>query len=85
MTYSLSYTSRALRDLKSLPRQDLERILEALESITENPLSHVRALEGVQLWALRIGSYRVLLDIRRQTLLILVVGVGNRRNIYHRI
>jgi len=85
MPYTLSYTARALRDLKSLPRQDQERIIEALESITDNPLAYVHALEGVQILSFRIGRYRVLLDIRRQNLLILVVGVGHRRNIYNRI
>jgi mRNA interferase RelE/StbE len=85
MSYSLSYTSRALRDLKALPRQDQERIIKALESITDNPSAYVHALEGVQIWSFRVGRYRVLLDIRRQNLLIFVVGVGHRRNIYHRI
>ena len=85
MPYTLTYTARALRDLKSLARQDQERIIGALESITDNPSASVHPLEGAQLWSLRVGRYRVLLDIRRQNLLILVIGVGHRKNIYHRI
>jgi len=85
MSYTLRYSSRALRDLKALPRQDQERIIRALEAITDNPFPYIHSLEGVSLSSLRVGGYRVLLDISREHILILVVGVGNRKNIYHRI
>ena len=85
MSYTLCYTSRALRDLKALPRQDQERIIRALEAITDNPYPYVHSLEGVSLSSLRVGRYRVLLDISREHILILIVGVGHRKNVYHRI
>lgn len=85
MPYTLIYSSRALRDLKALPQRDRERILSALEGITLEPGAHTRKLEGSPLFSFRVGEYRILLDIRRNTLLILVVGVGHRRNIYTRI
>lgn len=85
MTYTLIYSSRALRDLKGLPQKDSERIVSALEKITDEPGIHTRRLEGSPLCSFRVGAYRVLLDIRRETLLILVIGVGHRKHIYRSI
>ncbi len=85
MPYILIYSSRALRDLKALPQQDRERILSALEGIIHEPGAHSRKLEGSPLFSFRVGEYRILLDIHRKALVILVVGVGHRRTIYQRV
>jgi len=85
MPSTLISSSRALRDLKALPQQDRERIISALEGITQEPGAHPRKLEGSPLFSFRVGEYRILLDIRRKTLLILVVGTGHWRNIYRGI
>jgi mRNA interferase RelE/StbE len=85
MPSTLIYSSRALRDLKALPQQDHERIVSALEEIINEPGAHTRKLEGSPLFSFRVGEYRILLDIRRNTLLILVVGVGHWRTIYQRV
>jgi mRNA interferase RelE/StbE len=85
MPYTLVYSSRALRDLKALPQLDRERILSALEGITDEPGARTRKLENSPLFSFRVGEYRILLDIRRKVLVIFVVGVGHRRTIYHRV
>lgn len=85
MPYTLTYSQRALRDLKALPHHDRERILLALEGITAEPLTSIRKLEGTPLFSFRVGDYRILLDVRRQALVILGIGIGHRRTIYQRV
>ncbi|MCE5297665.1 MAG: type II toxin-antitoxin system RelE/ParE family toxin [Methanoregulaceae archaeon] len=85
MPYTLTYSQRALRDLKALPHHDRERILLALEGIATEPLTFIHKLEGSPLFSFRVGNFRILLDVHRQSLVILVIGIGHRKNIYHRV
>ena len=85
MPYILIYSQRALRDLKALNPNDHKRIILALEGITKEPFTSIRKLEDSPLFSFRVGDYRILLDVRRQALVILIIGIGHRRNIYHRV
>tara|TARA_Y100000310_G_C20699785_1_gene828620 strand:+ start:1398 stop:1646 length:249 start_codon:yes stop_codon:yes gene_type:complete len=80
--YSLEYSKDASKQIKKLNKQISERILKTLERIKIRPQSHVKRLVGVPYFSLRVGDYRVILDIKEGKLIILVLEVGHRRNIY---
>ena len=61
---------------------DAERILEKMKLVSKNPFHYVKRLRGVPLYSLRTGKYRVIMSIEREKLVILVVEVGNRKNVY---
>jgi mRNA interferase RelE/StbE len=82
--YRVEFKPAAERDLRSLPREIQERVRTEATSLAENPLPPgARKLEGREdVWRIRVGHYRVLYQIHSQELLVLIVRVGHRRDIY---
>ena len=85
MPYGIIISPRAMKDLKNLPKDVTARIISTLEQIQDDPISSVYRLRDSNLYSLHIGEYRVILDILNQKLVILVVRIGHRRNIYQKI
>jgi len=85
MPYEIIISPRAIKDLKNLPNDVTARIISTLEQIQDDPISSVYRLRDSPLYSLHIGEYRVILDILHQKLVILIVRVGHRRNIYQKI
>jgi mRNA interferase RelE/StbE len=85
MPYTLMYAARALKDLEKLSGEANSRILKALERLAEedDPERSVKRLRNSPLYSLRVGSYRVILDIRREKITIFVLRARPRRNVYH--
>lgn len=74
------------RSLRSLDKQVARRIMVKLYGLAslDDPQSRCKALAGplAGLWRLRVGDYRVLLDIRRHELVIIALDSGHRSSIY---
>ena len=84
MTYEVIFSDKALRQLKKLEKQIQERIIAVLERIRVRPETYVTKLVGDPGYKLRVGDYRVILDIDNKILRILILKVGHRKNIYGR-
>lgn len=86
MAYKVAFTQRATREFNSLPRQAQVRLAPRIEALADEPRPHgVRKLTAEEeLYRIRVGDYRVIYTIRDDELLVLVVDVGNRREIYRR-
>lgn len=87
MAWSVELTGRARKELARLDPQDAGRILRFLrESLqgTDDPRRYGKPLEGrnSELWRYRVGDDRLVCDLRDGTLLVLVVRVGHRREVY---
>ena len=87
MAWTIEYTRTTESQLRKLDRQIARRILDYLDdkiAPLENPRTRGKALTGVlgELWRYRIGDYRVICEIRDNTMRILVVEVGHRKQIY---
>jgi mRNA interferase RelE/StbE len=88
MAWRVDLSGQAQRDLRKLDRQVAQRILTFLRDRVaplENPRSIGEALRGPRLgdfWKYRIGDYRVIASIEDSVLRVLVVRIGNRREIY---
>lgn len=80
--YSLIYSDLALQQLKKLDRQIQVRILSTLERCQIRPYAHLKKLVGNPYFRLRVGDYRVIIDVQENQFKILVLEVGHRRNIY---
>ncbi len=85
MPYEIILSPRAIKDLKKLPKDVIARIISTLEEIRDDPVSSVYRLNDSPLYSVHVGEYRVILDILHQKLVVLVVRVGHRRNIYEKI
>ena len=90
MAWSIRFGPKAERQLEQLDPQIARRIFRFLnERIAplENPRSIGEALKGSELgelWKYRVGDYRIIASIEDQKVQILIVRVGNRREVYRR-
>ena len=82
MTYGIIFSDRALKQLKKLEKNVQERIISTLERIKIRPQAHVTKLVGDPGYRLRVGDYRVILDLDEGNLVILVIKIGHRKKIY---
>ena len=80
--YSIKFTENSERELKKLERNSQERIVKVLERIRIRPEDFVEKLVGETGFKLRVGDYRVILDIDNKELIVLVIKIGHRKNIY---
>jgi mRNA interferase RelE/StbE len=81
------FDERALKDLKKLGRPAQAEIIAYLDDRVggeADPRRFGKALKAelAGLWRYRVGNYRVLCQIRDKELLVLVVTVGHRKNVY---
>ncbi|MGP6208049.1 type II toxin-antitoxin system RelE family toxin [Cuniculiplasma sp. SKW3] len=82
MTYQVIFSDLALKQLKKLDGQIRQRIISTLERIRIRPDKYVKKLVGDEGYRLRVGNYRVILDIDQEKLIILVLRIGHRRSVY---
>lgn len=80
--YQIIISEKAENQLKKLDKQIQKRIISILERIRINPEHYVVKLVGEQGYKLRVGDYRVFLDIDKKNLLILIIKIGHRKKIY---
>lgn len=86
MKYAFRWRERAVRQLRTIPQPAALTILRALATLGDDPRrpdTDIKKLAGYDdRYRLRVGDYRVIYDIEDKQLIILVVGVGHRREIY---
>lgn len=87
MKYSVEYTKTALKQLKKMDKKIAAFILSYIEDKLldcENPRSHGKALQANlnDKWRYRVGDYRILAKIEDDKVIITIVEVGHRRDIY---
>lgn len=82
MRYSVVFSPPAQKQFDKLEKNVQERILSSLERIRIRPYAFVKKLSGSSYYRLRVGDYRVIIDIKNEMLLIIVIEVGHRKSIY---
>jgi len=85
MSYRLAYLPGAVRDLRQLPIDVVGRARRGFERLAENPELGSRLAEPLaEFWSYLVGDYRIVYQVRRRELLVLIVMIGHRRAIYER-
>jgi len=80
--FDLFFTAESKKFLKKLNEQDSKRIISTLERCRIRPHAYVKKLVSSPYFRLRVGDYRVILDIKAGKLLIIVIEISHRKNIY---
>ena len=71
------------KDLHAIPKTDLKKILSRIERLAEDPRpAGCQKLTGADLYRVRQGVYRIVYSIHDRTMVIHVVRVGHRREVY---
>ena len=85
--WTIEWERKALKDAKKLDKSARQRIVNYLEKrvlSSQNPYQFGKPLKGnkLGLWRYRVGDYRILCQIEESRLVVLVVAVGHRKDIY---
>ena len=83
--YEIIFSEKAEKQLKKLEKDIQSRIISVLERIRIRPESYIERLVGEQVYKLRVGDYRVIMDLDKNRLIILILKVGHRKNVYDNI
>ena len=90
MVWRIEFDPRAVKELSKFDRPIQQRIIKVLReriAILDDPRSIGEALRGEELgrfWKYRIGDYRVICDIRDEEIVVLIIRIGDRKEIYDR-
>lgn len=84
MTYTVEYKASALKEMKKLPKQTQLVIITNVARLAKNPMdmANVKALKGGDNYRLRIGDYRVVYSFQHKKLVIQIVKVAHRKEVY---
>ena len=81
--YELKISKSVAKDLRALPKQDVKRILGRIQSLADDPRPEgCEKLSGQERYRLRQGDYRIIYEIEDHVLVVIVVKVGHRRDVY---
>jgi mRNA interferase RelE/StbE len=82
-SYKIVVKKSVAKDLKNIPKKDVNRILSVIQQLAENPRPpQSKKLSGQDRFRIRQGSYRILYTIEDDRLIVCVVKVGNRSDVY---
>jgi mRNA interferase RelE/StbE len=83
--YRLIFRKSVALDLRRIPNRDLRKILAAIESLSEEPRpSGIEKLSGQERYRVRQGNYRIIYEINDNEIIVVIVKVGHRKDVYRR-
>ena len=82
MVHKIIWSESASRQLGKLDRGVAKRILECVQQLEVDPLRYLRRLVGVPYYRLRVGDFRVIVEVMQDRLLVLVLKFGHRSSVY---
>lgn len=84
-SYELLFNKSVAKDLRPFPKQDVKRILQRIRLLAEEPRPQgCEKLSGEERYRLRQGNYRIIYEIGDARLVVLIVKVGHRREVYRK-
>ena len=86
MAYAVFVKPAALRELRKLPEDIKRRVAARIDALVGDPRPDgVERLQGeADLYRVRVGDYRIVYQVESKALVVLVVRIGHRRDVYRR-
>jgi mRNA interferase RelE/StbE len=82
-SYELAFKRSVAKDLRSVPKRDVKRILKKIESLAADPRpADCEKLSGRERYRVRQGAYRIVYEIVDTRLIVTIVKIGHRRDVY---
>jgi mRNA interferase RelE/StbE len=85
MNYKVEFASKAIKDLRSIPRVYQGKIIDKAESLSNDPYPRgCLKLKGLQeeFWRVRVGDYRILYRVDDSVQIVDIRRIGHRKGIY---
>ena len=82
--YKIEWKKSATKELKKINKNDIPKVLNQIECLSTNPFpsNHIKYLGAKHTYRIRVGNYRILYSVYQKKLIIYVIRVGHRKNIY---
>jgi mRNA interferase RelE/StbE len=81
--YKIEIKKSAVKELNNLPINELKKIVQKIQNLADNPRpSGCKKLTGEEKYRIRSGNYRILYIIEDNILIIYIVKIGHRREVY---
>ena len=84
MAYNVVWSETSSKQLGKLEKAVIDRITRKVNDTAKNPFLFVQKLHGLGLYKLRVGDYRVIMNIENNKMVIFIVEVGNRSVVYRK-
>ena len=84
VSFAIRWSKQAERFLAKLPREIARRVINKVNLIKDNPYHYLEHYEGADFYKLRVGTYRLLVDVDMTEKVISVRILGHRRNVHQR-
>lgn len=83
--FAVKLNEQSKKTLTQLPKNDRKQIIAKLIQLEDNPYKDAKKLKGMEFWRLRAGDFRIIYTIDNGVLLVLVIRIGLRKDIYKRL
>ena len=82
-SYELAFKKSVAKDLLNVPSRDVKRLLKKIASLAANPRPvDCEKLSGQERYRVRQGAYRIVYEIADTQLIVTIVKIGHRRDVY---
>jgi mRNA interferase RelE/StbE len=86
MDYRIEYDAGVLKSLRRFPRSIQQRVLRRIEMLAADPRPPGSVkLTGEEAYRVRVGDYRIIYTIENDRLLVLIIDIGHRGDVYRRL
>jgi len=83
MSYEVIFDPGAVREFKKIPNTQRQHLADIIDGLTEDPRPPgAEKLTNVEAYKICVGDYRIIYTIKDDKLIVLIVKVGNRRDVY---
>jgi len=80
--YKLIFEKRAIKQLNKLERNIKKRIWKKLQKCKKNPFRYLESLTDIDGYKLRVGDYRIIIDVEKEIKILNILKLGHRKKIY---
>ncbi len=82
MNWTAIWSDTAQKQLDKLPKEDIKRILQKTNDVEEEPFSYLERLSNSPFFKYRVGSYRIIVDVVNDKLILHLLKVKKRSRVY---
>ncbi len=80
--WDIDWSDKAIKEFSKIDKTQQQGIIDAVEECAEDPFRFTKRLKGAPLNSLRVGNYRVIMQLVRRKLLVYAVSAGHRSSVY---
>ena len=81
--YKIQIKPSAVKELEKLPKKDIQKIVAKIQLLSSEPRpSNCEKLSGDEKYRIRQGNYRIVYSIEDDKLIVFIIKIGHRRDVY---